>query len=479
MLWLGSSSAVSLAGIQIEFDYTYDSEGFFSDPVRRASLEKAGNILNRYVDDLDAVIPEGENSWVAFFNPPDSANSLFIRDIPIPENVVRIYVGGRSIPGRLAQALDLGAVGMGDPEWVATVENRGQLGASLDPATDFGPMGGSITFNSNLNEVPWHFEQSTIGLNSNEFDFITVAMHEVLHLLGIGIANAFDDLVDPQRRFTGPQALAVGSPTNPTLELDEFEFHWKSGTRSTWNGRLQEALLAPGIFPGRRAFPTLLDRAAMRDIGWDEARPGDANRDRLFNSTDLLTVFQAGLYETQQLAGWADGDWNDTGTFESGDLIEALQTGLYEQPAPAVSAFLVGDEDDASHAEAIVWYDTTTGALEVESRRGPFTAFEVRSTQELLIRDEASGFDGPFDVQRADKLFLLGLGGFDRLELGNVLPPNMDLHELQDDLTFDGAWLSGGGPTEFELRLVPEPSGITLLLLGTLGLARSRFARRP
>jgi len=339
LMWvLGMSCAgPAYGGLKFEFDYEYDTFGFFTDPARRESLEAAGRFVNRYVDNLDEIIPSGTNTWTSFFTPPDRDSSIFLSNVPVPEDTMRIYVAGRPLSGRLAQSIDMGPVGFGEPSWVDTVEYRGQTAAGNTPARDFGPMGGTISFNNNFTEVPWHFDASTTGLNANEFDFITVAMHELLHLMGVGISTSFDAYVTNNHRFTGPESVAVGSPTNPTLTLDESDAHWKSGTKSTWNGAVQEALLAPGIFPGRRANPTLLDRAALRDIGWEEAGAGDANLDGQFNSSDFLTVFQAGKYETGEFAGWAEGDWNDNAKFESGDLIEALQTGTYELP-PAIAA---------------------------------------------------------------------------------------------------------------------------------------------
>ena len=60
---------------------------------------------------------------------------------------------------------------------------------------------------------------------------------------------------------------------------------------------------------------------------------GDANLDGEFNSTDMITVFQAAEYE-DGVAGnslWSEGDWNGDLDFDSGDLILAFQDGGFEQ----------------------------------------------------------------------------------------------------------------------------------------------------
>ena len=62
---------------------------------------------------------------------------------------------------------------------------------------------------------------------------------------------------------------------------------------------------------------------------------GDANLDRLFNSTDLVLVFQAGEYDDQIPLNslWETGDWNGDGEFDSGDLVLASQSGAYDSAA--------------------------------------------------------------------------------------------------------------------------------------------------
>ena len=59
--------------------------------------------------------------------------------------------------------------------------------------TDFGPWGGAISFNSNSN---WYFDPdiTTDESFSNQFDFYSVAVHELAHVLGFGSAPSFNNL---------------------------------------------------------------------------------------------------------------------------------------------------------------------------------------------------------------------------------------------------------------------------------------------
>lgn len=57
---------------------------------------------------------------------------------------------------------------------------------------------------------------------------------------------------------------------------------------------------------------------------------GDTDLDGYFDSNDMISVFQTGLYETDQPADWQDGDWNGNNRFETRDLIFAFQHGGYE-----------------------------------------------------------------------------------------------------------------------------------------------------
>ena len=67
---------------------------------------------------------------------------------------------------------------------------------------------------------------------------------------------------------------------------------------------------------------------------------GDSNGDGIFNSSDLVTIFQAGEYEDgiDDNSDFNEGDWNGDGDFDSSDLIFAFQLGNYDAPAARTAA---------------------------------------------------------------------------------------------------------------------------------------------
>lgn len=246
----------ALANIDIQFDYSFDSSGFFSDASRQSVLDGVATVFeSRFADSLTAIDSAGSNSFsTVFFNPSDPDGfdvTLAGQDIAL--DVIRIYVGGASLGG---STLGLGGPGgfscSGFGSFCSDAANRGQL---PDPA-DVSPWGGSISFNTDSN---WYFGLTPDYLQSDEFDFYSVALHELAHVLGYGTSGSFDShIVDGN--FVGSAA--------GTVALTSDTSHWAEGTQSTFNGMAQEAAMDPSITAGTRKYFTDLDFAAMQDIGW-------------------------------------------------------------------------------------------------------------------------------------------------------------------------------------------------------------------
>ncbi len=74
----------------------------------------------------------------------------------------------------------------------------------------------------------------------------------------------------------------------------------------------------------------------------DYQLPGDSNHDGLFDSNDIVLVFQAGKYEDgiPNNATFEEGDWDGNGDFNTQDFIYVFQLGHYETGA-ALGRFAV------------------------------------------------------------------------------------------------------------------------------------------
>jgi len=348
-LALATAAPTARAKVTISLDYSYDATNYnFFDPntaagqAARAALTRAASVYeDRLLDNLSAITPSNGNTWVTdFTNPGNGQAHLQISNLSIPANTIKIFVGGRPLGG----AIGLGGPGgytvtpvVGDTTWVPTVQFRGQSGASATvPSNDFGNWGGGISFD---NSVAWNF--SLAGPVPNANDFPTVATHEIAHVLGFGTAPSWKTRLTAQTTpfaqlqyvgpFTGTKAMALyGGPVPlesvpPQTQSNVLvnASHFAPGTMST-AGVTQETLMDPDITIGTRKRITLLDWAALDDIGYDLARPGDANADGFVDFNDLVTLAQNYNVADGQRR-WSQGDFNYDGNVDFADLVATAQ----------------------------------------------------------------------------------------------------------------------------------------------------------
>lgn len=250
----------------IQFDYSLDTSAYFTaNPGAKTALETAGhyyeNILN---DSLSAISPYGNNTWTASITHPTTGVEKYTVTglTTVPANTLIVYVGARSMN-------PLGEGGPGswgytayDQGWVDIVSRR------QEPAGDFGPWGGSISFSSTAN---WNYDLS--GPVAGKSDFYSVALHELGHVLGLGTSAEWNALCTGLE-FNGPAAKAanLANPGQPVpLANDGYFAHWDYGIQSKIYGTntSQEAAMDPDLTVGTRKLLTDLDVAGLRDIGWD------------------------------------------------------------------------------------------------------------------------------------------------------------------------------------------------------------------
>jgi hypothetical protein len=243
--------------LTIDFDYRFDSAGFFADPARKAILEQAGHDLaSRIASTPEAIAPVGSNSWTATFFNPATGLQTSIPNLQVAEGTIVVFVGGRDLVNTEAGVGGSGGYSVGgSAAWMQNVSTRGLTGYSI--------WGGSIAFDTTQS---WYAGTDAKNLTTNVTDLYTVATHELGHVLGFGTSTAFSRFINGQN-FTGPITVAVNGGTAPRLSADLA--HFANGTRSDSMPVSMEPYLQMGL---RYGF-TSLDYAALADIGWSITPP--------------------------------------------------------------------------------------------------------------------------------------------------------------------------------------------------------------
>lgn len=259
---LGLGPATAHAQISIVLDYTYDTNNFF--PVgstQRTTLETAATMLSsRLADTFTAITPGGSNTWTAIFPHPATGADVNLTDLTIAQNTILVYAGGRELGG---STLGIGGPGGwsggGSTEFLNSIA-RGQYDpfSSASTRTDFGMWGGAISFDS----VGTTWNYSSANPSAGQADFLSVALHELGHLLGFGTADSWDNLITGTT-FTGPVSTALNGGVNPSVTSDWG--HWAEGTM--YQG--QEVAMDPSITIGTRKEFTELDFGGLDDLGWE------------------------------------------------------------------------------------------------------------------------------------------------------------------------------------------------------------------
>lgn len=262
----GSTSPATISAIDTNgpltavIRYDYDTRGFFTSE-RRVLLQAAVDaMVERLTDSLSAINPGGSNTWTATLaNPADRTKQISLPNLNVKANELIIYAGSQPLPGsQLAEGSFGGFSASGTQSFLDSVSTRGQAGAAGNNPTDFGPWGGSITFDSEITD--WYFDKDIDGIQPNEVDFVSVAMHEIGHLLGFGTSQAWNRLVSGGG-FTGEKSRAAYDGSG---DVPVSGGHWLSSV--TDDG--QATLLDPSLTRGTRTYPTALDWAGLDDLGW-------------------------------------------------------------------------------------------------------------------------------------------------------------------------------------------------------------------
>lgn len=254
-------SLTSSQAIIINFDYRYDTAGFFTTEAKTTLSAVASYYNNLIPTELSAISPSGGNSWTADFFNPIAGGGASISNLVVDINTITIFLGSLSMG---SSQLGYGGAGgyssTGNALWHDTVAYRGSAAAKAGDAVS--PWGGSIAFNKTST---WNF--SLAAPTVSQFDFYSVAIHEVGHVLGIGASALWEELT-PGTVFLGTNATTANGGVNPPITVDKG--HWASSLSSNnyYTGAVQQPALSPFIAKGERKMLTDLDTAGFQDLGW-------------------------------------------------------------------------------------------------------------------------------------------------------------------------------------------------------------------
>lgn len=262
------------AQLTIQFDYSKDTNSFFgtAGSAQRNTLEAAASYLSSFLtgQTLSAIAPGGGNTWSS--NPLNPQTGVtFNTTAGIAANTVVIYVGAYNLPtvNQIAYgsqgAWSWSGTGTNTTGWGGTVNYRGM------PTTGYSPNNGSISFDS---PTSWYFDNDITTVESfSGYDFFSVAVHEMIHVLGQFDGSGYNWTSKISGGFfTGTNAKAENGNANVQLSPDLD--HWVEGKASFIAGNdaegttAQEAVMDPTFNLGVRKYITDLDLAGLADMGY-------------------------------------------------------------------------------------------------------------------------------------------------------------------------------------------------------------------
>jgi len=233
----------------IKFDYRFDEFKFFT-PERKKILNLAAKIWSSHIRDEFDPIAAGETLKFSI----DSIDREVTLDKQIDD--VLIFVSSVNLS---SNELTLGE-GSYYAQYILGSDRETRI-----QGDNFEPWVGTIEFNS-LAEDSFYFDKTPTTDDDIPFDqqdFLSLALHEIGHVLGFGTAPIFREQIK-NNKFIGTQSIDFNG--GKSVPLDESGTHIKNGYSLDPNS---DTLLDPFLTFGERNLPTNLDLALLTDIGYD------------------------------------------------------------------------------------------------------------------------------------------------------------------------------------------------------------------
>lgn len=317
-----ATSQVMALNIQLDFLHDDQADRFFeSNPKARSAVEKAaqdlGNMLTNSLGQISKDIYSGTNgsttarfdwSW-SYINPVTGATET-ITHPSIDADSVIIYVGTRSMSDKslgrggaggamvqlsgsgiatewigaidAAEAASNAAMRRGSGPLINTISGTANYSGYIGQYDlDYGLSVGNLWFDADTNNDGnrdsdaalsdfWHYDAYT-SVAAGKTDLYSVALHELLHTLGAGTSETWNNHTD-EGIWDGLETTTLSSRSDL---IDDDGYHPYDSILSTRisDGVEQHPALSLAIAAGERKEITELDLAFLRDLGFETALP--------------------------------------------------------------------------------------------------------------------------------------------------------------------------------------------------------------
>lgn len=235
--------------LNINLNFSYDTEGFFNDHKRREPLIRAAEMWSDIISDDFQEVPE-ESSFEIWH--PSKKNKTVSVIVSEKIDDLLIFIGARDLPGS--------TLALGGPSGYSLEGDIFQARISDDfrgqgATTDYEPWAGVLSFDTQTN---WNFSLDSPSLS--EYDLLTVALHEIAHVLGIGTSSTFQSLTE-EGFFVGNNSKFING--NAPIPLTSDEAHVEDGFDDN------HTLMDPSTAKGSRQEISVFDKAILSDIGYE------------------------------------------------------------------------------------------------------------------------------------------------------------------------------------------------------------------
>lgn len=252
--FVGRADAAAAHAFSIEFDYRFDTVGFFT-VERRALLEAAAEVWEERLLDDFVEIPAG--TPVAVKDPRDLDADTRVLELDAPIDDVLVFVA-------CTNDLDLRESARTRTATLLTSRHGAEFRDALERrwyGQDYEPWTSSIAFGC---DAPFFWDESLDSVDdipNDQQDFSSTALHELGHVLGVGTSDAYRaHITSDGDEFLGPRTVEVFGGPLP-LEPDAHV----ASRISFENTRV---LMDDTLSARTRVLPSRLDMALLEDIGY-------------------------------------------------------------------------------------------------------------------------------------------------------------------------------------------------------------------